>query len=241
MRLAIGEARKGRTSPNPRVGALLVRDGELIATGYHLEAGAPHAEVDAIQNASGPLHRRDAVRHARTLQPPRTNGSVYRSDPCSWNSVCRDRVPRPGAACPRGNRTTREGGSERSGGRSRRRVQRPHRRFFEAHTDRASVGDPEGRRNSRRKDRDANRRLQMDHLRTGARRSSSASRGRGRRDGRHRYGARGRSVAHRPSRAGEGPASCRAGRGPSHATHLRGAGPEGILRCADLGVSRGRH
>jgi diaminohydroxyphosphoribosylaminopyrimidine deaminase/5-amino-6-(5-phosphoribosylamino)uracil reductase len=40
-----------RVSPNPRVGAVLVRDGRVIGEGYHQEVGGPHAEVEAIRNA----------------------------------------------------------------------------------------------------------------------------------------------------------------------------------------------
>lgn len=54
MRLALKEARKGsgRTSPNPCVGAILVKDGRIIAKGYHKKAGTPHAEVNAIRHSS---------------------------------------------------------------------------------------------------------------------------------------------------------------------------------------------
>ncbi len=51
MKLAIQEARKGlgRTSPNPAVGAVIVREGKVIAKGYHHRAGMPHAEVEAFK------------------------------------------------------------------------------------------------------------------------------------------------------------------------------------------------
>lgn len=53
MRLALREARKGvgRTSPNPCVGAVIVKDGIIIARGYHKKAGAPHAEIEALNKA----------------------------------------------------------------------------------------------------------------------------------------------------------------------------------------------
>ncbi len=53
MQLAIDLAQRGlyTTSPNPRVGCVLVRDGEVIGRGYHLRAGEGHAEVNAIADA----------------------------------------------------------------------------------------------------------------------------------------------------------------------------------------------
>jgi diaminohydroxyphosphoribosylaminopyrimidine deaminase/5-amino-6-(5-phosphoribosylamino)uracil reductase len=51
MALALAERAAGRTSPNPMVGAVLVRGGKVIATGYHRIAGGPHAEIDALRRA----------------------------------------------------------------------------------------------------------------------------------------------------------------------------------------------
>jgi len=45
---ALGE---GRVSPNPMVGAVIVRDGEVLGEGFHHAAGQPHAEVEAIKDA----------------------------------------------------------------------------------------------------------------------------------------------------------------------------------------------
>ncbi len=54
MQRALDLARqaKGRTSPNPLVGAVIVKDGKVIGEGYHQKAGSPHAEVHAL-NAAG--------------------------------------------------------------------------------------------------------------------------------------------------------------------------------------------
>lgn len=53
MQLALEEARKGlgRTRPNPAVGALVVRDGEIVGRGFHPAAGQPHAEIFALREA----------------------------------------------------------------------------------------------------------------------------------------------------------------------------------------------
>ncbi|UCG78987.1 MAG: bifunctional diaminohydroxyphosphoribosylaminopyrimidine deaminase/5-amino-6-(5-phosphoribosylamino)uracil reductase RibD [Nitrospirota bacterium] len=50
MKRAIVLARRaeGRTSPNPLVGSLLVKNGHVISEGYHKKAGMPHAEAEAI-------------------------------------------------------------------------------------------------------------------------------------------------------------------------------------------------
>lgn len=53
MKKAISLAEKGRghTSPNPMVGAVIVKDGRIISEGYHRKAGEDHAEIDAIKNS----------------------------------------------------------------------------------------------------------------------------------------------------------------------------------------------
>jgi diaminohydroxyphosphoribosylaminopyrimidine deaminase/5-amino-6-(5-phosphoribosylamino)uracil reductase len=55
MRLALRLAAKGKgtTSPNPRVGAVVVKGGRIIAKGWHRRAGEPHAEAIALDKAGG--------------------------------------------------------------------------------------------------------------------------------------------------------------------------------------------
>jgi diaminohydroxyphosphoribosylaminopyrimidine deaminase / 5-amino-6-(5-phosphoribosylamino)uracil reductase len=54
MRLALKEAKKGlgKTSPNPCVGAVIVKKNRVIAQGYHKKAGGPHAEINALRQAT---------------------------------------------------------------------------------------------------------------------------------------------------------------------------------------------
>jgi len=48
---------RGRVSPNPMVGAVLVRDGRIIARGWHQQFGEAHAEVHCLRRARGDLQR----------------------------------------------------------------------------------------------------------------------------------------------------------------------------------------
>jgi diaminohydroxyphosphoribosylaminopyrimidine deaminase/5-amino-6-(5-phosphoribosylamino)uracil reductase len=79
MQLALALARQGEgyTSPNPMVGAVLVKDGEIVGRGYHQAAGEPHAEVNAVADA-GPLAHRATL--YVTLEPCNHTG---RTPPCT--------------------------------------------------------------------------------------------------------------------------------------------------------------
>lgn len=78
MRRALELAERGRysVSPNPMVGCVLVRDGEVIAEGWHQRAGEPHAEIKALQSCDDP---RGATMYV-TLEPCAHQG---RTPPCS--------------------------------------------------------------------------------------------------------------------------------------------------------------
>ena len=55
MKLALGQARRGLgwTSPNPAVGAVVARGGEVLAVGHHRQSGGPHAERAALEGLRG--------------------------------------------------------------------------------------------------------------------------------------------------------------------------------------------
>lgn len=68
MTMAIDLARKGRgyVSPNPMVGAVIVKNGKIIGKGYHKQFGGRHAEINAIRNAG---HRVRGATLYVTLEP----------------------------------------------------------------------------------------------------------------------------------------------------------------------------
>ncbi|MFN3359963.1 MAG: bifunctional diaminohydroxyphosphoribosylaminopyrimidine deaminase/5-amino-6-(5-phosphoribosylamino)uracil reductase RibD [Pseudanabaenaceae cyanobacterium] len=54
MQKCLELAKQGRTAPNPMVGAVIVKNGEVIATGFHQRAGMPHAEAEALSRCPDP-------------------------------------------------------------------------------------------------------------------------------------------------------------------------------------------
>ncbi len=82
MRLALRLARRGYgvTSPNPMVGAVLVKGGKIIGRGWHRRAGLPHAEIEALRDAQKRGHNPRGATLYVTLEPCCTHG---RTPPCT--------------------------------------------------------------------------------------------------------------------------------------------------------------
>jgi diaminohydroxyphosphoribosylaminopyrimidine deaminase/5-amino-6-(5-phosphoribosylamino)uracil reductase len=80
MRAALREAQRGlgHTSPNPAVGAVIVRGGRIIARGFHRGAGLPHAEIEAFRALKKEQLANGATLYV-TLEPCSTHG---RTPPC---------------------------------------------------------------------------------------------------------------------------------------------------------------
>ncbi|MCF8069044.1 MAG: bifunctional diaminohydroxyphosphoribosylaminopyrimidine deaminase/5-amino-6-(5-phosphoribosylamino)uracil reductase RibD [Desulfobacterales bacterium] len=79
MKIALELAVKGAgyTSPNPMVGAVVVKEGKIIGKGWHEKVGGPHAEVNAINSADTSLEGADIY---VTLEPCNHTG---RTPPCT--------------------------------------------------------------------------------------------------------------------------------------------------------------
>ncbi len=76
LALQLATKSKGRTSPNPCVGAVVVKNGKIVGKGYHKKAGWPHAEMYALKEAG--KKARGATLYV-TLEPCRHYG---RTPPC---------------------------------------------------------------------------------------------------------------------------------------------------------------
>ena len=75
--LALAARARGQTHPNPMVGCVVVRDGELLAEGWHRAAGALHAEGMALEALGG---RAEGATVYVTLEPCSHHG---RTPPCA--------------------------------------------------------------------------------------------------------------------------------------------------------------
>jgi diaminohydroxyphosphoribosylaminopyrimidine deaminase/5-amino-6-(5-phosphoribosylamino)uracil reductase len=80
MALRLAARARGRTSPNPMVGAVIVRNGRVLGRGYHRRAGFPHAEIEALLDAERQGHDVRGATLYVTLEPCCTHG---RTPPCT--------------------------------------------------------------------------------------------------------------------------------------------------------------
>lgn len=95
----------GRTSPNPMVGAVVVKGGQVVGKGYHRKAGGPHAEIHALENAGD--QAKSATLYV-TLEPCNHQG---RTPPCTRVIVNRG-IRRVVVGCSDPNPQVAGGGTE---------------------------------------------------------------------------------------------------------------------------------
>jgi diaminohydroxyphosphoribosylaminopyrimidine deaminase/5-amino-6-(5-phosphoribosylamino)uracil reductase len=80
MGRALALARVHNPAPNPRVGAVVVKDGRIFGEGAHLRPGEPHAEVNALREAAAATKGADLY---VTLEPCCHSGGGKRTPPCT--------------------------------------------------------------------------------------------------------------------------------------------------------------
>ncbi|OQA20726.1 MAG: Riboflavin biosynthesis protein RibD [Actinobacteria bacterium ADurb.Bin346] len=96
MKLAISIAEKARgfTSPNPMVGAVIVKDGKMLSSGYHKKAGSSHAEVEAINACPDKKLLAGATMYV-SLEPC----CIYGKTPPCTEAIIKNGISRVVAAC----------------------------------------------------------------------------------------------------------------------------------------------
>ncbi len=210
--LALAEGGQGTTSPNPMVGAVLVRGGRVVGEGFHAAPGRPHAEAEALA-AAGPaavgatcyVTLEPCVHHGRT--PPCADALV---DAGVARVVAAVTDPDPhvrGAGFAR----LRAAGIEVAAGVLAAAAEEQNAAFLTLH--------PQGRGQPRRQGRGRRRHVAVDHRPRGARRRPPPPRPGGRDRGWSGHGARRRPAPDRPPRPATRPA---APAGPGRRGRARG-------------------
>lgn len=134
--LAIAANGLGRVAPNPMVGAVLVRNGDIIAEGYHRAHGLPHAEVEAI----GKVRDRELLRECTLYVSLEPCSHFGKTPPCA-DLIIASQIPRVVVATAdpfakvngEGIRRLREAGIEVELGMCEAEARAQNRRFFTFH------------------------------------------------------------------------------------------------------------
>ena len=204
--LELAEGGRGRVSPNPLVGAVLVRDGEVIGEGFHARARRPARRARGDRGLPRPRRRPgrlDHLRDPRALRPHGPPAALHRGDPRGRDLPRRLRVRGPdrqglGPRAGDAPRRWRRGRARRRLGGERRPASQPA--LPQARPHRPPARHLQGGDVARRPRRVPDRRLTLDLERREPRARPPLARRVRRRRRRHRHGARRRPAADRPDR-----------------------------------------
>ena len=188
------------TTPNPRVGCVVARDGVVLGEGFHERAGAAHAEVNALADVVRRGHDARGATLVVTLEPCNRHG---RTPPCV-DAVLAAGIARVVVAMADPNPGAGERSGAAAGGGRRRRCRprrgggaRPQSRLRLRDDARASLGAHQDRGQPRRTHGAGQWPEPVDHRARRARRRPCVARPRVRHPHRRGHGAAGRSAAQR--------------------------------------------
>ncbi len=200
MARALKLAARGRftTHPNPNVGCVIVKDGEIVGEGFHYRAGEPHAEVHALRMAGEKA--RGATAYV-TLEPCSHHG---RTPPCCdaliaagvSRVVAAMQDPNPQVA-GRGLYRLQQAGIEVSHGLMMNEAEALNKGFLKRMRTGFPLGAAEAGRLAGRPHGDGQRRKPVDHLPAGATRRAASARPEPCHPDQQRHRAGGRSGADR--------------------------------------------
>ena len=195
--LELAEGGRGRVSPNPLVGAVLVDPGgEVIGEGFHAELGRPARRARrarGLPRAGRRPRGRDPLRDARALRPQRPPAAVHRGDPRGGHRARRLRLRGPDreGVGPRARDAPRRRRRGRAGDRRRdRRRAAAEPALPQARPHRPPAGHLQGGDDPGRPRGGAGRRLALDLGRPEPRAGAPLARGVRRDRGRDRHRAR---------------------------------------------------
>ena len=147
-------ARGMECSPNPRVGCVLVRDGEIVGRGWHRKIRRPARRGERRTRRWRSRARSDGLRDARAVLALRQDAALRRPSDRTRRRALRRRNARPEPeGRRRGLRKARKGGHSGQGRRARGRMPLDEPRLHPPHDARTPVGDAENRRLARRQNR----------------------------------------------------------------------------------------
>ena len=162
----LAERGRGSTHPNPLVGAVLVKDGEVVGRGCHLGPGEPHAEAMALAEAGERARGATLYCTLEPVQPPRQDAALRRRARGGRRGAGgrRARRPQPAGRRPRPAHAARRRRRRSTwrGDRWAARAREQNAPFLKFHAHRPAAGHLQGGRHAGRQGRRGRRRRPLD-------------------------------------------------------------------------------